>query len=320
MTTDSSKYLACVIESHKIRKKQALLDKHLAKRDELINALFEHFGKILYAPFNSGSYAKNTAVNIKFDFDLMTPFKRDAFDTLEQMFTAVYTFLQQQYSTAANIRKQKVSIGLEFFRDTEGDVINIDVVPGRELNQDQYPDDQKLNLYVYDQFGKIAAGSNRLQSRVKAQIENIREHADKQAVREVIRLLKIWRIQGGKPYKSFFLELVTIKAFNNKTIGGDLWQRLKAVLEFIRDNATTLSLPDPGNSNNDIADSLTDVQKAALQDDMRCMLEAIESNSDLIQYYFPVNHEFPCKDDKPSRQGYTVKGEGLTVPPPQRFG
>jgi len=50
-------------------------------------------GNVLYSPFNSGSYAKNTAVNIKFDFDLMAPFKRNAFSstgTLNDMYDSVY--------------------------------------------------------------------------------------------------------------------------------------------------------------------------------------------------------------------------------------
>ena len=38
----------------------------------------------------------------------------------------------------------------------------------------QYKDDDKLNLYVYDQFGNIEKGSDRLQSNVKAQINNIK--------------------------------------------------------------------------------------------------------------------------------------------------
>lgn len=77
--TDKNKYLECVLSSHKISKEEKLLDKHIDKRNEIVEVLEEEYGSNLYSPFNSGSYAKNTAVNIKFDFDLMTPFKRNAF-------------------------------------------------------------------------------------------------------------------------------------------------------------------------------------------------------------------------------------------------
>jgi hypothetical protein len=56
------------------------------------------------------------------------------------------------------VRKQKVSIGLDFYADSDGDKIKIDVVPGRELNQDQYKDDENLNLYVYYKYGNIRCG------------------------------------------------------------------------------------------------------------------------------------------------------------------
>ncbi|MFT3749063.1 MAG: hypothetical protein QM768_12130 [Agriterribacter sp.] len=320
MATDKNKHLECVLASHKIRKKQNLLDKHVEKRDEIVNALKEKYESNLYDPFNSGSYAKNTAVNKKFDFDLIAPYKRDAFDTLEKMYTAVYDFLYEKYKDVATVRKQKVSIGIEFFADSDGDVVKIDVVPGRELNQDQYKDDSKLNLYVYSQFGKIAAGSDRLRSNVKAQIQNIKDNADKTSLREIIRLLKIWKIHLGKSYKSFLIELITIKAFEKKDITGDLWERLKAVLEYIRDNVKEVSLPDPGNGNNDVADSLSDLDKGTLSDDMKYMIENIEANSDNIKSYFLVNSEFPCEEEKSSDSRYSEKAIGISIPPPKRFG
>lgn len=321
MATDKNQHLKCVLESHKIKKKQDLLDKHIEKRDDVIGALKEKYGNELYDPFNSGSYPKNTAVNKKFDFDLIAPFKKSAFDTLEKMYTAVFDFINEKYQEVATVKKQKVSIGIEFFADDDGDIVKIDVVPGRELNQDQYKDDKSLNLYVYSQFGKIAAGSDRLKTNVKAQIENIKGHADKDSLREIIRLLKIWKIHLHKPYKSFFIELIVIKAFAKKDITGTLWERLKAVLEYIRDNVKEVSLPDPGNSNNDVADSLSDSEKSTLSDDIKYMIEAIEANEDNIKLYFLINSEFPCEEDeKSSNNSYGVKAAGLSIPPPKRFG
>jgi hypothetical protein len=123
MSTDINNHLNCVLESHKIKKEQVLLDKHISKRNEIKEALEEKYGANIYTPFNSGSYAKNTAVNTKFDFDFMVPFKRDAFDTLENMFIDIFDFLDDKYRTSAIVKKQKVSIGLEFFPDEIGDVI-----------------------------------------------------------------------------------------------------------------------------------------------------------------------------------------------------
>ena len=318
MATDKNKHLEDVITSHKISKEQKLLDKHIEKRDDVIKKLEEKYGSNIYSPFNSGSYAKNTAVNKKFDFDLMSPFKRDAFDTLEKMYNEVYDFLYEKYKDQATVRKQKVSIGLEFFVDADGEIIKIDVVPGRELNQDQYKEDNKVNLYVYSQFGKIGAGSDRLRSNVKAQKEKIREHADKDSVRKIIRLLKVWKIHNGKNPKSFFIELITIKAFDQKDITGSLWDMLKAVMEYIKDNVKTVSLPDPGNSGNDVADTMEDFDKQVLSDDMKYMIERIEENSDNIKSYFKINDKFPPDENKENK--YEEKGSGPSVPPYTRFG
>lgn len=93
----------------------------------------------MYYVFRSGSFAKNTAINIKFDIDLVAPFKYESFDTLEAMYNDVYDFLVNEYKDGTYIRKQKVSIGLTFPIDKNGVIVKLDVVPGRELNKDDYP-------------------------------------------------------------------------------------------------------------------------------------------------------------------------------------
>jgi hypothetical protein len=317
MATDKNKHLTDVLTSHKVSKEQALLDKHKAKRDEICDALVEKYGIDIYSPFNSGSFAKNTAVNIKFDFDLMAPFKRSAFDTLEKMYTDVYDFLLDKYNREAHVRKQRVSIGIEFFLDDEGDTVKIDVVPGRELNKDQYKDDNKLNLYVYSQFGKLQKGSEYIQSNIKAQVQNIRDNSDTVSLRQNIRLMKVWKTHNKKEPKSFFIELIIIKAFNKKEITGGMWDKLKTVMEFIRDNVETISLPDPGNSNNEVADTLTDYEKSSFSDDMKNIINRVEENSDNIKLYFPLNDKFPIDD---SDNKYDASKLGASVPPTLRFG
>jgi hypothetical protein len=319
MATDKNEHLENVLVSHKISKEQVLLDKHKEKRNEICNALIEKYRTDIYPPFNSGSYAKNTAVNKKFDFDLMAPFKRNAFDTLEKMFNDVYDFLYEKYKEDANIRKQKVSIGIEFYADKDEDIVKVDVVPGRELNKDQYKEDDKLNLYVYSQFGKLEQGSDYIRSNVKAQVSNIRNNADKDALRKMIRLLKVWKIYNLKVPKSFFLELIIIKAFDKKDVKGDLWDKLKIIMEFIRDDVKTISLPDPGNGSNEVADSLSDYDKSILSDDMKNIIDQVEENSDNIKAYFPLNDKFPVEEKKENNQ-YNERKSGPSIPPATRFG
>jgi len=324
--TDKNKHLECVLSSHKISKEEKLLDKHIDRRNEIKEALEEKYGSNLYSPFNSGSYAKNTAVNIKFDFDLMAPFKRNAFGsngTLKDMYDSVYQSIHGKYhGKEATVRDQKVSIGIEFYPDSDGHIVNIDVVPGRELNLDQYKEDSKLNLYVNQRFGKIEAGSDYIRSNIQAQIDNIKDraNAEKDTIRKIIRLIKVWKIHKKPQLKSFFIELITIKAIDNKDVTGDLWERLKIVLEYIKDEVKTVSLPDPGNSANEVADTLTDLEKSTLSDDMKYMIERIEESSDNIKMYFSINEKHPCEEDKKDDNKYGIKKDGVFVPPSVRFG
>ncbi len=319
---DKNLHLESVIKTHQITKEENLLSKHKERNKEVKEASEEKYKENIYSPFNSGSYAKNTAINTKFDFDLVAPFKRNAFGsngTLKEMYEDVYNFLYEKYKDVAEVKKQKVSIGLEFYADTDGDKIKIDVVAGRELNQDQYKKDENLNLYVYYKYGNIEAGSERIKTNVKAQISNIKDRAtnEKDSIRKIIRLLKVWKItKYDYPTKSFFLELITLKAFDNKDITGSLWDKLKAVLEYIKDNVTkeTFTLKDPGNSSNDLADTLTDTEKQNLSNDMKNMLDRIEENEENIRTYFPENTKFKEEDNKNNR--YQTNG-GMPVPPPK---
>jgi hypothetical protein len=320
MEIDKNKHLECVLKSIKISNEQALLNKHISKKDEIKEALEKKFGANIYSPFNSGSYAKNTAINTKFDFDLVVPFKRNAFNTLQVMYDEMYDFLNEKYKSFAVVKKQKVSIGLDFFADADNDIIKIDIVPGREFNQDQYAKDNNLNLYVFSRYGKIEEGSDRLKTNVQAQINNIKNNADKSSIRQMIRLLKVWKVSNQKNAKSFFLELIIIKAFENNDITGTLWDKLKTVMEFIRDEIKTIKLPDPGNNNNDVADSLSDIEKEILSFEMKTMINNIVRNSVFIENYYPVNSKFPCEEEKKYDNRYGIKETGLSVPPITRFG
>ena len=259
MEISKQEYLQNVLETHRMSYINDLVTKYKEKRDEVKEAIEEHYSSDIYNPINSGSFAKHTAINTKFDLDIVVPFKRNSFSTLEELFNDVYNFLHENYKDSAEVRKQKVSIGIVFYPDNEGDRISLDIVPGRELNQDDYPNNKDLNLFVRSKFGLLEPNTH-IKTNIQAQIEHIKA---KESERKVIRLLKIWKSSNGKKYKSFLLELFTIKAFEKKDISGNLWEKLKSVMEYIKENATEkgFTLKDPGNSNNDVMDILDEYER-----------------------------------------------------------
>jgi len=318
MEITKQEHLQNVLDSHRMAHISELFDKFKEKREDVKEALEANYTSSIYSPINSGSFAKYTAINVKFDLDLVVPFKRNSFDTLENMFNDVYEFLQEEYRDQAYIRPQKVSIGIEFYPDNDGNSISLDIVPGRELNQNQYFDDKKLNLYVNSTYGLLDEKSY-IQTNIQAQIDHIKARENE---RKIIRLLKIWKTHNSEKYKSFLLELLTIKAFEKEVISGNLWEKLKSFMTYIKDNITKegFTLIDPGNSGNDVMDSLNNFERQSLSGRMDLILKNIENNEDNILIYFPLNNEFA--DEKNSKNGYGVKkNSNYSVPPPvQRFG
>lgn len=309
MEVDKPKHLNQVLETHRMVHINDLLDKYKQKREEVKQVLEEKYGDNIYSSINSGSYAKHTAINIKFDLDIVTPFKRNSFGTLEEMFDDVYEFLNEKYKDTAEVIPQKVSIGIKFFEDEDGDKIDVDVVPGRELNDNQYSDDKNLNLFINSKYGLLEEKTY-VQTNIQAQIEHIKGKNDE---RGIIRLLKIWKATNNESYKSFFLELATIKAFEKEDISGNLWEKLKTVMEYIRDNVTkdNFTLKDPGNSNNDVADTLDSWGKSILSNKMANMIDNIEHNSENIKTYFPINEDF---EEDNSENKYGLKDAGIITP------
>lgn len=296
MTFSKTKHLEDVVYSHKMSHIQTVMDKALAKRDEIKDSLKDKYGnKRATRAINSGSYAKHTAINIKFDIDISQPFKRDSFSTLQEMADDIFDFFDKEYkkndSQLTKVRKQTKSTGLTF--NIDDDIIDMDIVPGRELSQDDYVDTNKLNLYVREEDGKDATST---QTNIKSHTEHIN---GKSKERPVIRLLKVWKHNKNKKYlKSFFLELIVIRAFKNEpTIPSDLWERLKKAMEFIRDNVETIQLKDPGNSNNIVSNDLTDQEKKNLSNEMETMLERIDERSENIKLYFSINEQYAPKEE-----------------------
>ena len=70
-------HLEKVLKSHNIENNEALMTAYRSKRDEVREDLKLNSAPISFRLIHSGSYKKRTAVNIKFDMDLVIPFKKE---------------------------------------------------------------------------------------------------------------------------------------------------------------------------------------------------------------------------------------------------
>ncbi len=289
MSNFKNQHLNDVVNSHSMAHINTKMEKYLEKREELKDALQKKYGSTVpVRAINSGSHAKDTSINIKFDIDICQPFKKDSFNTLEEMANDVFCFFRDEYEDAdlIKVKPQRVSTGLLFLIDNED--VPMDVTPGRELELGGYLKDKFLNLHVKEKNGKEATYT---QTNISKHVELIRGKTEE---RRVIRLLKIWKNKHSPKVKSFFMELITIKAFetNANDLPTDQWGKLKMTMEFIRDKIETTAFLDPANSTNIVSNTMTDAEKKQFSEDMRNALKQIDTNEERIKYYFPVNPKF----------------------------
>ncbi|MCI4669962.1 MAG: nucleotidyltransferase [Bacteroidia bacterium] len=280
-------YLNEVLDSYRRHHIEDKIDSYKELRGEIEKALKEEFGSAMYKVINSGSYKKFTDINDPFDLDIIIPFKKNRFFTLSSMYEEVRNSLSSFVNkNGGEIRSQRVSIGMTFYQN--GQHIKIDVVPGREFNQNRYWEEGSLNLYVRN------VGS--IKSNLEMQLKTIRSAAaNDQNIRNIIRLLKIWKSQRNIKLKSFMIELLVIRAFNHSSIRGSLWKQLEGTLAYIRNNIEGISLKDPGNSSNIVSDNISASDKLSISRKIGDMLEEIERSERKIGYYFPINSQFSSK-------------------------
>lgn len=312
-------YLKSVLKTYKMPLIEKQIEHYKEKRKDVTERLIEHYKDRIYKPFNSGSYAKHTAINTKFDLDIILPFKYNSFTTLEKMYDEVYEFLNDEFNNEAKIRKQRVSIGLIFNTSSTDYKINLDIVPARETSESDFNESNNLNLYFKENSGLLKQNSY-IKTNISSQIEYIKA---KDSERKIIRLLKIWKYTNGENYKSFLLELITIKSLESNTLNMDLFQLIMFVLEYIRDNIAKdgFKLIDPGNTNNNVIDSIDDSDRRRFSDKMNTLLLRINEDSDNLRSYFPINEAF--LDILEDNDTYGIKGHEIipSIPPnSQRFG
>lgn len=305
MSIEKNNHLREVLDTHKMCHVQDFVDKVKQRREEIKEKMRNHYGNNKYSSFDSGSFAKHTAINIKFDLDLVEPFKHSAFGTLQDMFDDVYDFLAEEYKdTGVTVRKQKVSVGVSFpIEEGDDKPVELDVVPGRELSDGDYPGTNDLNLYFNEDHWGFKKGTSQ-KTNIQKQIDHIK---GKSSEREIIRLLKIWKKHKDKKYKSFVIELAVIRALDGYTGDTDLWSRLKFVMEYLRDHIADSSfhLYDPGNSNNDVIAAMSDYDRQMFKTDMILMLNNIDSNPDyFLPFYFKINEQFSEYKEKESGVPY----------------
>jgi hypothetical protein len=134
---------------------------------------------------------------------------------------------------------------------------HVDVVPGRAQD----------TSFRYATLHKNTQPPSWLQTSLKVHIDAVR----KTELRQIVRLLKLWRLRHGVPLKTFALEILTVRALDEAQ-KNDLAVALMALLRFISAHMENVRLVDPANSNN-ILDVTANDRSATAQIAARCVGE-----------------------------------------------
>lgn len=285
MSQNLNLHLDNVLKTHSLELNETLMTAYRTERDRIKETIEQHYKGAIYNPLNSGSYAKKTAINTNFDLDLAIPFTKSSAGTLAEMYADMHDLMldlkgKDDYPIT-QVTQQRRSINL--LLNVNNVELDIDIVPGRELQDGAYEDNYKLNLY------DSKAGTYIL--------TNIKAHNDllsgKSLEREVIKLLKVWKTTHKVDMKSFLVELMVLQAFEkDSTLANKkLYERLKGGMLYIANNIETIKLNDPANSNNCVSDTLEETEKEAIREQFETIIDAIDNDENKIASYFPVNEE-----------------------------
>lgn len=203
----------------------------------------------------SGSKAKGDAIKGKSDIDIFVSITdRNNVHTVKDYYEDLYSFLKPRFASGS-IRKQNVSIGINYAG------CNIDVTPGKKVNYTNY---NVFNMYE-DHY--IYSRKND-----KNTLTNVHEHINlvkNSGLAKEMMILKIWRNCQNLELPSIAMEIITNEVLKNNR-SYSLYANVKKVFESLRDTITTRRIIDPANSENNIADTMTNtekemVRKAAIQ-------------------------------------------------------
>ncbi|MGQ2983090.1 hypothetical protein [Flavobacterium sp.] len=266
--------------NHKLRACEDVSSKDtLKKANKLREQLHKRFRtQLVEYPSLHGSAVKGLSIEGS-DIDVQVAFKQNS-GTIANVYDMVNDFCAEEFEdrSLTSVRSQKHSVGLSF-KVADKDH-RIDVVPLRQVNNGS--GDTYLFVGNSSFFGTPTYKKTNPKKQLAAFKFTIKQ-------KKIIKLLKVWKIENRISIKSMHLEYLVHKAFNSTKMPVGIDKCLLEVINYIGNNITTLRFVDPGNSNNIISNTLTELQKVNIRDYCFEMLDNIYKDERNIMDYFAVD-------------------------------
>ncbi|WP_339885612.1 hypothetical protein [Polaribacter vadi] len=252
----SSEYLKGILKDEHLKADSKFYNNVLKYRKKVKEKLSNKFNAgLVNSPEDAGSFHKRTAIGSNYDLDIILPFHKNYYPTLENMYNDVFETIEESFSSNAKITKQKKSIGITFYSQDEED-IHFDIVPGREINN--YDLEKKLNLYINPNWAWQKGSSAKSKVGIDKDLM-----VNKPKARRIVKLLKIYRDRNQLELPTTIIDQCVVAALSDENYGinkSDKNNLMNSML-FIAKNIKNEKIIDLSNSNNNLSSKLTDTQK-----------------------------------------------------------
>ncbi len=277
---NSDDYVKKILTEEHLKANPATFKSVVAYREKVKQWMVDKFGnKLVALPEDTGSFYKRTAINSNYDLDIVLPFRKNSYASLEEMYYNVYEKVGKTFGEKATVTRQTKAIGITF--ENNGNPIHFDVVPGREINN--YAVEKDLNLYVKPDWIWQRGSSFKTNVGVQKSMT-----VNKPEARTVIKLMKAYRDRNGLPLPTLMIEQCVVDALseNNYGVYSSPTENLLNCMDFISKKLEQKSLIDIANSNNNLHDKVTDMQKSYISKQLRKDIMRIEENPRYIKEIF----------------------------------
>jgi hypothetical protein len=277
---NSNRYLQKVLSEEYLRNDPIYFETLLSKREAIRNWIIQEFRDELAGyPEYGGSLSKGTAIGSIYDADIIIPFKKFSYYSLQSMFESVYKTVCRKFGRHARIEKGTKAIELTF--DNNGNDISIDLVPGREINN--YRIEKKLNLYVRPDWSWQSGTS------FMANIRHQKNFGSKSyQTKPVVKLLKIYKTRNDISLSNVVIEQGVVEALSSQNFGYDPseTENLLNCMDFISDKLQKKTFYDFANTNNNLNDKLTYNERHYIADLLQKDVQKIEQNPRYLREVF----------------------------------
>jgi hypothetical protein len=233
-TTDQ--YVASIVEKYHVDAEVGSAAHRAA--DEVI-PIIKRWGKQhLLGMTLSGAYAKNTAVGVSSDVDVLVTLDPIPGLEINNLFWRLFEYLMEQ---SLQPRSRTVSVQV----DVRGR--KVDLIPA-------YRDRATSSDILYNK-----KSGNAVQTEVARHVQLIANSGRQQE----ICAFKIWRERNRLEFPSLYLELTVLRALGSENFG-KLADNIEAVLHYLGNRFEKAVVSDPVNAKNIVSNDLSEKEKKAI--------------------------------------------------------